>query len=73
MFKFLFALFLLATAVFAQSADIGLPTYNQAVSAGSDLIVQVQRPVCPPALSSRPVLLITLFILFAFPEHLNGL
>jgi hypothetical protein len=44
MFKSLFALFLLVTVAFAQSADIGLPIYNQAVSAGSDLIVQVQRP-----------------------------
>ncbi|KAN0077999.1 hypothetical protein V8E55_010056 [Tylopilus felleus] len=44
MLKFLFALFLFAAATFAQSVDIGLPTYNQTVNAGSNLIVQVQRP-----------------------------
>ncbi|KAF8552459.1 hypothetical protein OG21DRAFT_1511485 [Imleria badia] len=44
MFKSLFALFLFATAVFAQSALIGLPTSNQTASAGNNLIVQVQRP-----------------------------
>ena len=46
MFQSLFALFFFATAAFAQSATIGLPAYNQTVSPGQDLIVQVQRPVC---------------------------
>ena len=50
MFESLFALFLFATAAFAQSALIGLPTFEQAVSAGSNLTVQVQRPVRPTAL-----------------------
>ncbi|KAN0076699.1 hypothetical protein V8E55_010554 [Tylopilus felleus] len=44
MWKFLFALFLFATAAFAQDVDVGLPTYKQTVNAGSALIVQVQRP-----------------------------
>lgn len=50
MFESFFALFFFATAAFAQSALIGLPTFEQTVSAGSNLTVQVQRPVCPTAL-----------------------
>ncbi|KAH0826866.1 hypothetical protein J3R83DRAFT_4404 [Lanmaoa asiatica] len=44
MFKSLFTLFLFATAVFAQGAVIGLPMAQQTVSAGDNLVVQVQRP-----------------------------
>ena len=54
MFKPLFALFLFATAVFAQRALIGLPTYDQTASPGSDIIVQVQRPVCLATLHLPP-------------------
>jgi len=44
MLKSLFALSLFATAAFAQNAALGAPMFNQTVSPGSDLIVQVQRP-----------------------------
>ncbi|KAF8121705.1 hypothetical protein EV363DRAFT_1362959 [Boletus edulis] len=44
MFKTFFTLCLFATTVFAQAAFIGLPTFNQTVYAGTDLIVQVQSP-----------------------------
>ncbi|KAG9313272.1 hypothetical protein JVU11DRAFT_5576 [Chiua virens] len=44
MVKSLFTLFIFAAAAFAQNADIGLPTYNQTVSPGDALTVQVQRP-----------------------------
>ena len=46
MLKSLLTLSIFAAAVFAQNADIGLPVENQAVQQGSDLIVQIQRPVC---------------------------
>ena len=46
MLKSLFTLALFTASVFAQGVDIGLPGQNQTVQRGSDLIVQVQRPVC---------------------------
>ena len=74
MFKSLFAPFLLATVVFAQGAVLNLPTYNQTVSAGSNLIVQVERPVCRCSfslfflghLTNHPC------VLFVFQDTLTG-
>jgi hypothetical protein len=44
--QFLFSLAAFAGLALAQNAHIGLPKAGQTVAAGSDVIVQVQRPVC---------------------------
>lgn len=44
--QFLFSLAAFAGLALAQNAVIGLPKAGQTVAAGSDIIVQVQRPVC---------------------------
>lgn len=35
----------------AQNTIIGLPIPNQTVAFGSDIFVQIQRPVCQPLVS----------------------
>lgn len=40
-----FSLLLFAISALAQRAQIGLPTEGQEVTAGNDVVVQVQRPV----------------------------
>ncbi|KAJ5543940.1 hypothetical protein N7513_003470 [Penicillium frequentans] len=37
-----------ADLALAQNAAIGLPTPNQTVAPGSNIIVQIQRPICQP-------------------------
>ena len=44
--KFFAALIAFAGAALAQNAAIGLPTDGQKIEAGSDTVVQIQRPVC---------------------------
>lgn len=44
--KTFFAIAALAGVALAQSANIGLPTAGQKLRHGSDVTVQVQRPVC---------------------------
>ena len=46
--KFFLSLAALVGVALAQNANIGLPTEGQVLSAGSDVVVQVQRPVCFP-------------------------
>lgn len=43
--KSIISLAALASVALAQNAGIGLPTSGQTIAAGSDVIVQVQRPV----------------------------
>ena len=43
--KSFFSLALFAVSALAQSAQIGLPHESQKVTAGGEVIVQVQRPV----------------------------
>ncbi|CAI7581212.1 unnamed protein product [Penicillium glandicola] len=42
--KSLFSMVLFIAAAIAQNAVIGLPTENQSINAGKEIIVQVQRP-----------------------------
>ena len=72
MFKSLFALFLFATAVFAQSAFIGLPAYNQTASPGSNIIVQVQRPVGLATLHLPPERITDYALCFVSQNSLTG-
>ena len=44
--KSVLSLVAFAAAALAQNVAIGLPTAGQKVTAGDDLIVQIQRPVC---------------------------
>lgn len=44
--KSILSLVAFAGAALAQSVAIGLPTAGQEVTAGDDIIVQIQRPVC---------------------------
>ena len=44
--KFFAALIAFAGAALGQNAAIGLPTDGQKIEAGSDAVVQIQRPVC---------------------------
>lgn len=43
--KFFAALVAFASAALAQNAAIGYPTDGQKIEAGSDAVVQIQRPV----------------------------
>lgn len=43
--KFLYSIALFAISALAQRAQIGLPTENQDVTAGKEIVVQIQRPV----------------------------
>jgi hypothetical protein len=51
----------------AQNAVIGLPTPNQTVASGSDIIVQIQRPVCQP-----PILLAKISLSNRIQNSLTG-
>jgi hypothetical protein len=44
--KFLVSLAALASVALAQNAGIGYPAEGQKLKAGSDTVVQIQRPVC---------------------------
>lgn len=44
--KSFFAIAAFAGVALAQSAQIGLPSAGQKLEKGSDVTVQVQRPVC---------------------------
>lgn len=44
--KFLVSLAALASVALAQNAGIGFPAEGQKLKANSDVVVQVQRPVC---------------------------
>lgn len=45
----------------AQNAVIGLPTPNQTVAPGSNIIIQIQRPVCQPLVSLATYYYLTAF------------
>lgn len=44
--KFLISLAALVSVTLAQNAGIGYPATGQELDAGSETVVQVQRPVC---------------------------
>lgn len=44
--KFLVSFAALVSVALAQNAGIGYPTEGQKLEAGSDTVVQIQRPVC---------------------------
>lgn len=44
--KFLVSLAAIASVALAQNAGIGYPAEGQKLEAGSDTVVQIQRPVC---------------------------
>lgn len=51
--KSFFSVTLFIAAAIAQSATIGLPTENQEINPGTEVVVQVQRPVSSRVTSSQ--------------------